>query len=145
MAGFDRRITAHAQAHGCIYTRYADDLTFSSKELTASELRSVFENEVEHKLYGFGFKAKKEKTRFKDRGRFQSCGIVVNVKPNIARYKVMKFRAMVHHATVKHADKTTPSHLRKLRGWCSFLKSVNPTMGDKYMAKLDKYELATIN
>lgn len=139
LAGFDRRIGAHAVENGCTYTRYADDMTFSAKDKTSAQLREIFENKISKQLYGFGFQVKHSKTYFKDGGRFSSCGVVVNVKTNIRSDRVRNFRAAVYNATVKNADTTTPARIQELMGWGSFYYSVNPERARQYIDKLKAF------
>jgi len=68
------------------------------------------------------------------------CGIVVNVKKSIQRSEVKLFRAKVHHATIKHANQTTRKKIRELKGWASFLMSVDHNKGKKYMNQLLEFE-----
>lgn len=141
LAGFDRFALDLAQRHDCEYTRYADDLTFSSKVLDAEQLRAVFEDAVTHKLFGFGFKIKKKKTKFKQRGRFQTCGVVVNVKPNVSKWRIKRFRAMVHNV-VTGKYPMTEKKMNKLKGWASYLMHINKEKGNKYMKQLTDFEKA---
>ena len=140
LRGFDTKIQKLAEDNNCLYSRYADDLTFSSKTHSAKDLADIFKNVVYRTLWGFGFEAKKEKTWWKDAGRFKICGVVVNVKTNIMRRTVRQFRAKVHHAVVKHKARTTKGHIRKLKGWASYLLSVNKEQGEKYMNILTSFE-----
>jgi RNA-directed DNA polymerase len=140
LRGFDLKMQKIAEENGCQYTRYADDLTFSSKTHTKEELQKLFKDPAYRTLWGFGFEANKAKTYWKDRGRFKVCGVVVNEKTNIMRRTIRTFRAKVHHAIVKHAERTTRGHIRKLKGWASYLMSVNLTQGQKYMKMLTDFE-----
>jgi hypothetical protein len=140
LRGFDVKIQKIAEDNGCIYSRYADDLTFSSKTHSSNELRSIFKDVVYRTLWGYGFCAKKEKTWWKDHGRFSICGIVVNEKTNIKRKTVRIFRAEIHRATVKRKSTTTKKLIRKLKGWASYLMSVHPEHGNRYMTQLVNFE-----
>lgn len=140
LKGFDKRMVELSCKNECTYSRYADDLTFSSKLLDKEQLRAVFKQQAYRLLWAFGFEANKKKTYFKDVGRFKVCGVVVNEKTNIMRKSIRLFRAKVHHATVKKKSRTTKSHIRKLKGWASFLMSVNREKGRKYMDQLVVFE-----
>ncbi len=141
MRGFDKSITKYCDDLGIKYTRYADDLSFSSRTMSSKELKAKTKQKVYRLLWAFGFEPNREKTRYRSKaGRLSICGIVVNVKTSIKRYAVKLFRAKVHHATVKFADDTTRSKIRSLKGWASFLMAVDFNKGKKYMDKLTAFE-----
>lgn len=141
MRGFDIKMSRLASDNECVYTRYADDLSFSSKKHNAEELRLLFKEPAQRTLFGFGFKVNHEKEQWKNcGGRLSVCGIVVNKKPNIRRSIIRLFRAKVHKATVKCADRVTRKRIKQLKGWASFLMSVNPDQGKKYMNMLTSFE-----
>jgi len=141
MRGFDKSMKEFCTTEGIAYTRYADDLAFSSHNLTKFELKKKIKQKAYQLLWAYGFTPNKKKTIWKSSaGRLKICGVVVNVKKSVQRRDVHKFRAEVHHATVKNADKTTKGDLRKLKGWASFLMSIDPVKGKKYMNQLLKFE-----
>lgn len=141
MRGFDEKIMEYCKKRGVNCSRYADDIAFSSKEIGKYELKDFIQTKIYRWLWAFGFKPNREKTTWKSKGgRLKICGIVVNTKKSIQRSVMMRFRAMVHHATVKEADKTTKSMLRKLKGYASFVMSVDFKKGKKYMDQLIKFE-----
>jgi len=138
--GFDNKIAKLAVENNCNYTRYADDMTFSSNTLDKNQLRALFKQKCYRLLWAFGFAPNKKKTHWKDVGRFKVCGVVVNEKLNIMRKTVRVFRAKVHNATVKNEARTTKTYIRKLKGWASYLMSVNREKGEKYMRLLTVFE-----
>jgi len=141
LRGFDQSISEYCKEHNVTYTRYADDLSFSSKVHNKDELRNTIQKKAYALLRAYNFKPKYKKTKWKSKtGRMKICGIVVNVKKSIQRSEVKLFRAKVHHATVKNANDTTRLDLRKLKGWASFLMSVDHKKGKKYMNQLLDFE-----
>lgn len=143
LRGFDKTMIKFCEEHDVVYTRYADDLAFSSKTLTKKQLRDLLQKKVYRLLWAYGFKPNRKKTTWKSRaGRLKICGVVVNDKKSVQRSVVHRFRAKVHHATVKHADRTTKARVRQLKGWASFLMSIDPAKGKKYMDKLLAFEHA---
>jgi retron-type reverse transcriptase len=141
MRGFDEAMLKHCSEHGVIYTRYADDLAFSSKTLTKQQLKDIIYKKVIRLLWAFKFKPNYKKIVWKSKSaRMRVCGVVVNVKTSVQKSDVHRFRAEVHRATVKEPEKTTKSMMRKMKGWASFLMSIDHDKGSKYMEKLVKFE-----
>lgn len=141
LRGFDQTMSKHCDERNIEYTRYADDLAFSSKHLSKEDLKKAVMQKAYRQLWGYGFKANKKKTVFKSRaGRLKICGVVVNEKKNVQRSVVHKFRAKVHHAIVKFPERTTKTRIRQLKGWASFLMSINQEKGKVYMDKLLAFE-----
>jgi RNA-directed DNA polymerase len=106
------RMDAHlqklAQRYNCLYSRYADDITFSTnastfpKSLartvtgTAGE-ETVVGSELEKALNSNGFQINVLKTRLQTRIRRQEVtGITINQFPNVTRQYVNQVRAMLH-------------------------------------------------
>lgn len=101
----DARLLRHAKASGCTFTRYADDLTFSTNE-------TIFPSEIAKELAGGEWQVGKQlqdliersgytlnfaKTRMSLRQSRQTVtGLVVNVKPNISQDYYRFVRAMCH-------------------------------------------------
>lgn len=87
----DIQLAALAKANSCVYSRYADDITFSTRErVFPSDIMSIEAGEyiVGRKLRGIikraGFSLNEKKTRiqYKD-SRQDVTGLVVNKKPNV--------------------------------------------------------------
>jgi len=141
LRGFDQKILQYCTENNIIYTRYADDLSFSSKAIEKDELKKLMQNMVYNNLRAFNFAPNKKKTFWKsNKGRIKICGVVVNEKLSVLRSSVHLFRAKVHNATVKDKDKTTKTILRKLKGWASYLMSIDKIKGQKYMGELKRFE-----
>ena len=141
MRGYDEKMLEYCKEKNIIYTRYADDMAFSSKELDKNSLKDVIQKKVYRLLWAFGFKPNIKKTIWKSRGGcMKVCGVVVNVKTSVKRKLVMLFRAKVHHAVVKHKENTTKSTIRTLKGWASYLMSIDSEKGKKYMSQLVAFE-----
>ena len=141
MRGFDIAMHTHCSEQGIMYTRYADDLAFSSKTLSSQELMDKTKKKAYALLWAFGFAPKREKTKYRSKGtRLRICGIVVNFKTSVQRSVVKRFRAKVHHAIHKFPERTTKTRIRSLKGWASFLMSVDKRKGEKYMTQLCEFE-----
>lgn len=146
LRGFDKHMAEYCDNLNIAYTRYADDLAFSSKELDKNELKKAVLGESSRQLWAYGFEINKNKIVFKNRSsRMKICGVVVNEVKNVMRRKVRLFRAKVHNATIKKPNETTKKYLNQLKGWASFLMSINRNKGSYYMNKLIVFEQRLIN
>lgn len=118
----DRRMAVLAREHGCTYTRYVDDLTFSTNATTFPEALATFHAGTEkwvagttltHSVEKAGFKLNLAKTRlFSRRGRQTVTGLVVNRKVNVNRDYEMRVRAAVHR-WCRQGSYTVPGSLEK--------------------------------
>jgi len=104
----DMRLAALAKHHGCSYTRYADDLSFSTskavfpKELArispGNEVTCCAGSDLESAVESSGFKINSLKTRLQfSRSRQDVTGLVVNQHLNTPVEYRRALRAMVHH------------------------------------------------
>jgi len=137
----DRRIAGWAARHGYAYTRYADDLTLSTKDGAArigsclAFLRRVATAE--------GFHVHPDKVRVVRRGRRQEVtGIVVNERPAVPRVELRKFRALLHHLEKDGPDGKTWGTARDgdvlaaALGFASFVAMVDPAKGEPLRARV---------
>lgn len=94
----DRRLAGMSRKYGFVYTRYADDLTFSAPPGKRQEL-PMFLARVRHIVDEEGFALNPRKGRVQGAARRQSVtGIVVNQKPSVPREEVRTLRAILHQA-----------------------------------------------
>lgn len=141
MRGFDQSMSDYCKSNNISYTRYADDLAFSSNTLTSQELMEKTQKKAYSLLWAYNFKANRKKTKYRSNGtRLKICGIVVNKKLSVQKRLIKIFRAKVHHAINKFPDRTTKSRLRSLKGWASYLMSVDKDKGKKYMDQIIEFE-----
>ncbi|MCB2008073.1 MAG: retron Ec67 family RNA-directed DNA polymerase/endonuclease [Rhodoferax sp.] len=110
----DMTLVRLALGTGCSYTRYADDLTFSSnKAKFSSRVAKQDEDDKDHWLpgqglmrlvtkAGFSFNEKKTRMQYRD-SRQDVTGLVVNRKVNVPATYRYTVRAMVDHALKKGA------------------------------------------
>ncbi|HUJ60993.1 MAG TPA: reverse transcriptase family protein [Kofleriaceae bacterium] len=136
----DRRVAGWARRRGLAYTRYADDLTVSSKDPAApvgkllAFLRRVIAAE--------GFAIHPDKVRVVRRGRRQEVtGVVVNDRPGVPRDELRRFRALLHHiAKDGPAGKTWNGEggdvLARALGFASYVAMVDPKRGAALRAQV---------
>jgi RNA-directed DNA polymerase len=101
----DVRLSKIAKSHGCSYSRYADDLTFSTnkrkfpREIAQCDGLGQWKvgNEVLNKIHVSGFSVNLAKTRmqFAD-SRQETTGLIVNKKVNVPKKYSKQVRYMTH-------------------------------------------------
>lgn len=99
----DARLSGLATKLGFTYTRYADDLTFTSKDSEApvAAVLGLAKHIVEEEQ----FVVHPNKTRVMRTGRRQEVtGLVVNDGLGIEKRRLKRFRALLHHLETKGLD-----------------------------------------
>jgi RNA-directed DNA polymerase len=92
----DYELLSFAKYYNLTYTRYADDLSFSSETKINTELV----DKIKTILSGYGFSLNEKKTRFTCQHQAQTVtGIKVNEKLNLNRNYLKKIRAIIHNAS----------------------------------------------
>lgn len=94
---FDMQVLKIAKKYKLTYTRYADDLTFSTNEKTFSDIQETFIEELKKTIKSAGFSINKKKTRLQYSVSQQKVtGLVVNKKVNVYRNFHRKTCAMAN-------------------------------------------------
>ena len=92
----DRRLAGLAKRFGLHYTRYADDITFSSMHYVYSK-DGEFWKELNRIISGQGFTINPAKTRLQKRGaRQEVSGVIVSDKLNVTRKYVREVRSLLY-------------------------------------------------
>ncbi|HPD14205.1 MAG TPA: reverse transcriptase family protein [Planctomycetota bacterium] len=136
----DARLDGLAAKFGCVYTRYADDLTFSGDEAFARSLKR-FLPLVHQIVSNEGFKLKKGKTHYARRGaRQEVTGLVVNDGPRVPRAYRRRLRAILHNARKTGLEAQNrgkhPHFAHALRGRIEFIRSTHPQLASQLLAEL---------
>jgi retron-type reverse transcriptase len=100
----DRSLTRLAKEAGVRYSRYADDITFSTNHgafppaIAIMEAGGVRASEaLERAVIASGFSINHKKVRLQRRDQRQSVtGLNVNAKANVSRKRIRRIRAMLH-------------------------------------------------
>ncbi|MEJ2612828.1 MAG: reverse transcriptase domain-containing protein [Candidatus Thiodiazotropha sp.] len=105
----DRKLSSLARRYKLTYTRYADDITFSSNNRNFPEGIGFFDGHnpitndcyvgavLEETIQACGFSINHSKTRLQIRGvRQDVTGLTVNEFPNVRRTYVRNIRALLH-------------------------------------------------
>ena len=126
----DYRIVKIAKKYRFTYSRYADDMTFSTnRELNSNKLRASkelenFLTELEEVIISSGFEINPKKTRLSNNMQRQEVtGLVVNKKINVKREYIKNTRAMafqLYKDGVFEIDKK-PGTLNQLTGRFAFI------------------------
>lgn len=122
------------------YTRYADDLTFSTvrSSITDEEFNDILN--IINTKFGINVKAAGNKIKFMRSHKQQRVtGIVVNRKMSIPRARRRKLRAFMHDASLNGmaaalARESRSSH--EIMGEMSFLHLAHPDQAKSYIAAL---------
>jgi retron-type reverse transcriptase len=136
----DCRLNGLAKKRGFVYTRYADDLTFSgdNPRVVGRLLRSVRSFLAEE-----GFNEHPTKTRVMRRANRQEVtGVTVNTRPTVAREEVRTLRAILHNAARHGLESQNrdrhPNFAAYLRGRVEFICMVDSARATQWRNDLDR-------
>ena len=164
-AQMDAQLKHIALSCGCVYTRYADDITFSClydrfpppiAYRDPAFMKWVVGDAISKVILANGFSINSSKTRAILPGRRREVtGIVINERLNVKRTFIRQVRAMLHAcekwgvvaATMtfwakfdrKQRAGKSPDILRVLRGKIEFVGSVRGRDDALYLDLLDRY------
>ena len=132
----DLRLSGFARKHGLTYTRYADDLTISSKQDQTELVGSILA--VLHKVAAAeGFVVHPDKVAVRRRGRRQEVtGLVVNERLGVDRRTLRRFRALLFQIETdgpegKRWGAGGTDVLHAAMGFANFVHMVDPAKGDE--------------
>lgn len=136
----DKKIKGLASKYNFIYTRYADDLTFSTSADNEKQIAKLLFF-LEKIILSEGLAINPDKTTVMRKGRQQRVtGIVVNKKLNIPRNDMKRFRALLHNIKMngwKDQKWKGSSNLPfSVKGYISFVKMVNLARGRQFEEQL---------
>jgi RNA-directed DNA polymerase len=135
----DRRLDRLASSRGFVYTRYADDLTFSTADSEKlREIGNILKGTtgiVTHE----GLTIHPDKTRVLRQSQQQEVtGVVVNQKLNVDRSTLKRFRATLYQIEKDGlAGKQWGQGadlLQSISGFANYVAMVNPTKGREFLA-----------
>jgi len=137
----DKRAEGLCRKLGFTYTRYADDMSFSTTEENEKNI-----NKLLYFLRGIirseGFTIHPDKTHIMRKGGQQKVtGIVVNEKPNVERTRLRRFRALLHNIDKNgwQSQQWGQAHnlIHSVEGFIHFVHMVNPEKGIKFREQLN--------
>ncbi len=134
----DARLTGLAQRTGGVYSRYADDLTFSFK--TAPKSVGRLRWWVDQICHQEGFLLNQRKFHVIRRSQRQLVtGIVVNDTLRVPREERRRFRAILHNCAKHGLASQARQHPRfadYLRGFASYVHMVDPEEGAELLRQV---------
>jgi retron-type reverse transcriptase len=134
----DRRLRGIARHHGFAYTRYADDLTFSSDD---TEKIGALLGSVRRIVRAEGFRVNEKKTRVMRRAsRQEVTGLTVNARVGISRKERRKLRARLHEAKMRGLPSANrmqhPRFASYLRGMVAYVSMVHREDAERWRRAL---------
>ncbi|MCG2615433.1 RNA-directed DNA polymerase [Terrimonas sp. NA20] len=134
----DKRLQGLADRHQCNYTRYADDVTFSTSRTELNMQQMVWR--IKKILADEGFTVHPDKISIMRKGAQQQVtGIVVNQKLSVNREKRRKLRALLHNLETKPGFVPVwgqNSSAAAILGYAHFVKMVDAEKGEKFKDKV---------
>lgn len=150
----DRKLNQLARKYKCYYTRYADDITFSTSIRTFPPEIGYFEDEIFHLgeevneiISSNGFVINLDKLRLQTRDiRQEVTGLIVNERVNVPRKFDRQIRAMLHDWEVNGIEAAQQKHLTfrnnhrnpQIEGEINFRKIVRGKIAFLGMVRGDK-------
>lgn len=133
----DRQMQGVAKRFGLHYSRYADDMTFSSMHNVYQE-GSEFRKEIEHIITEQGFTLNEKKTRLqRDGERQEVTGLTVNERVNVARKYTRDLRCILHVWEKEGYGKAYAYFYPKYKHEKGYIKKGEPVMENVIGGKLN--------
>ena len=123
----DMHLLSFAKRYKLDYTRYADDITFSTNDKAFLETWDLFYAELEKKIRKAGFSLNEKKTRITYRDSKQVVtGLVVNKKISVDHAYCRKVRAMAHslYTNGSYSVDGVEGNIRQLEGRFAFIDQI---------------------
>jgi retron-type reverse transcriptase len=133
----DRRLSGLAKRFGLKYSRYADDITFSSMH-NVYQPESAFLNELHRIISDQNFHIKESKTRLqKDGYRKEVTGLLVNEKVNVQRRYIKQLRMWLYYWERYGYERASGFFLQQYIADKGHVKNGKPDMANVISGKLD--------
>ena len=143
----DKPLLELCQQWDMAYTRYADDLAFSSaKNLSRGEVNRFIKDAIKIVRAG-GYQINHKKLRVARKSRQQRLlGMTVNEKPNVMRVHYRRLRARIHHCKYKGFDRVAAEMnmesgealKSQIEGLISYYHMINPEKAAKLKQQLEE-------
>jgi retron-type reverse transcriptase len=134
---FDKQVKTLADQNDFTYSRYADDLVFSTNRTDTKHTGEIdnFLHQIEQVIQRSGFKISPDKTKIMRKGNAQMVlgQSVPNAEPTLPGKKYYLLRAIVHNCMTqgieeqaKKSGMNPQAFIRSIKGHLNFLKNVDP-------------------
>jgi len=134
----DRRIQGYANKAGWVYSRYADDLVFSTTQETASPHRLI--RGISAVTSDEGFVVNEQKTRvMRAPNRQTVTGLLVNHDVGLTRKDLRRIRAFLHRCSSQGLE-VVSAEIGKdaesvARGHLAYVRMISPATFEKLISK----------
>ena len=136
----DNRLSGLARRFHLTYTRYADDITFSSNH-NVYQKDGAFMEELNRIISECHFTINPQKTRLQKRGsRQEVTGLSVVQKTNVSRKYIKNLRVLIHK--IRYQESPTMHDVNVVRGKLNFLRMVKGADNPTYIAYTKKLNMA---
>lgn len=136
----DKKLSGLATASDVTITRYADDITISCNDDTKVH---ATRHSIYTMLNNYGLTPNKAKTKVrKYYQRQQVTGIVVNQQLGTKKEVWRNLRAKMHNAKRDNTTLTLTEY-QQTRGLIEWIRSLNPTRGDKLLKQLSQLSVSS--
>lgn len=117
----DRRLSQFAVRRGLVYSRYADDMSFSAPSASALARSRPF---ISHIIRDSGFRLNTGKTRLVgSQGRKTVTGLVLAQETvGIGRERLRELRARIQHAHMLRGE----PNVAAIQGWLDYVSDADP-------------------
>jgi RNA-directed DNA polymerase len=133
----DRQMKGVAKRFGLHYSRYADDMTFSSMHNVYQE-DSTFRTEIRRIIAEQGFRMNEKKTRLQKTGaRQEVTGLTVNAIANVSRKYISDLRWLLHIWEKEGYAKAYALFYPKYKHEKGYIKKGEPVMENVVGGKLN--------
>jgi RNA-directed DNA polymerase len=137
----DHRLTGVAKRFGLRYTRYADDITFSSNHFIY-QTEGSFQKEIQRIINQQGFQIKASKTRLQHEAyRQEVTGLVVNQRVNLHAGYIKQLRMWLYYWETYGYDKAGQLFLQDQVRTVGQTKKGLPGMLSVLMGKLQYFKM----
>lgn len=134
-----------AECNDCVYSRYADDMVFSSNDFNKLQIIKGLTKRIVEGFFGLRINNLKTKI-LKQHQRQTVTGLVVNKEGQVSvkKRKRLNLRAYIHHILTGKV-RIENVNMAKLKGHINLINMANPNQGKYFLEKLRQIEQMSRN